>query len=100
MTRSRIRFSIPPRRLADLSLCAERRRKPLHVRCIACANGREHPRTVAGMTHSTSKPALALIITTAAIALALLAPPALHAEGAGSAGTSERCYDARAAKRK
>jgi len=52
------------------------------------------------MANSPSKPALALITTTAAIAIALVAPPALQAGETGSAEASKRCYDARAAKRK
>jgi hypothetical protein len=54
------------------------------------------------MTHSPSKPALALTITTVALAsaIALLAPPSVQAAGESSVGAGERCYDARAGKRK
>lgn len=58
--------------------------------------------TVAGMTNSPSKPAPALTITIllAALAAALLAPPAVHASERAAAGVTDRCYEARAGKRK
>ena len=54
------------------------------------------------MTNSTPRTALALTVTTllAALAAALLVPPTLHASERAAAGVTERCYEARAGKRK
>ena len=54
------------------------------------------------MTNSTSKPALPLTNTTliAAIAAGLLTPPAADASERATAGVTDRCYEARAGKRK
>jgi hypothetical protein len=54
------------------------------------------------MTNSLPRPALILSITTiaAVLAVALAAPPVASAGATTSAAAGERCYDARAVKRK
>jgi hypothetical protein len=52
------------------------------------------------MTHSTSKPALALTIATLALVSAIFAPPDRSAAAPPAGAAGERCYDARAGERK